>query len=130
MNSSTEEPPIGYTLSYESMSSINLAYSGLELQAVANSSALRGVRFSKPPLTFRSAWLVSDVKKSAVVWRGPHSKPMLVKKVFALSQGPKYICRPSYRTVTLSKTYDRSNLARAFRFGGTHFVCILGTLIE
>jgi ATP-binding cassette subfamily G (WHITE) protein 2 (PDR) len=35
----------------------------------------RGTMFSKPGLTIRSAGLVREVKKSAVVWRSGQSKP-------------------------------------------------------
>lgn len=37
-------------------------------------------------------------------------KPMSVKKFFASSQGPKYICRPSYKTCDSSQHYPADDL--------------------
>lgn len=60
-----------------------------------------GVRY----LIERSSGFVKDIKKSAVVCRSAQMNPRSVKKDFASSQGPKYICLPSYNTVLWKISY-------------------------
>ena len=64
---------MGYCRSNSSISAISLARALLPFHAAANSSGVRGTRFSNPLRTTRSEGLVIDVKKSAVVWRSGHS---------------------------------------------------------
>ena len=89
LNSSNDGPPMGYRLSKSSISWSRRARSSLFRHTAAKSLGVAGVLPSKPLRILRSAGLVKDVRKSAVVWRGAHSKPRLTKKAFAVSIFPK-----------------------------------------
>lgn len=113
------------------MDCLNFAYAGLRFQARTNSSELRGVRVSNPCLIRRSEELVREVKKSAVVCRGRHSNPILMKYVFASWQSPKYICFPSYSTVTLSNNWACVSI-QVYQLitQVLYLVCILRSLVK